>query len=68
MKDYNEPTLENIFRTLKNIERKVCPWGECEGCSKRMQDTGYGFKCYECKQGAAKADGNQKVNIEDIEF
>jgi tRNA(Ile2) C34 agmatinyltransferase TiaS len=50
MIDYNEPNLENIFRMIKEMHSKVCPWGECTGCGKKMQDKGYGYTCFDCKE------------------
>ena len=50
-RDYNAPTMENIMKMVKEMHSKVCEWGECKGCQKRMQDKGYGFVCYDCKQG-----------------
>mgnify|MGYP003649351723 CR=1 FL=1 len=62
-KDYNAPTLENIFRMVKETHAMSCPWGECEGCQKKMQNKGYGFKCYECKQNGSTG----KVDVDTIQ-
>lgn len=63
---YNEPTMENIFRTLKNIESKVCPWIECK-CGKKMRDVGYS-DCFTCKKGGAPTIDTPapKMNIDDL--
>lgn len=53
MRDYNEPTLENIMLKLNNIERKVCPWVQCPECGKNMKDVGY-ETCPSCSKSKKK--------------
>jgi len=49
MTDYNEPTLENIMRLVKDLHNKMIEWIECDTCGKKMQDKGF-TTCYTCNQ------------------
>lgn len=60
-RDYNEPTLENIFKLVKEMHGKVCPWIEC-ACGKRMKDVGYD-KCYDCSQADKPQQAPPKVDV-----
>ena len=58
-RDYNAPTLENIFKLVKEMHNKQCPWVSCPKCGEMMKDTGFEC-CYKCSQ-IGKEDKTEEI-------